>query len=182
MTDTSIDQLEVQFHLVHDCIRGCVYAASIQKCQPKGGAWLSICDMCYSEAVIAWNAIFGTNSQKAHWKHMVCNLPKPSNSKIKPFGKDMITDHLQISMKEWEAYHKSMLEFRNIRLAHFNHNTIIKSFPNITWAMESAYLYRHWLLLLLKECKKEGQEIKITDTSGKEMVALFEKQILEILK
>lgn len=177
-----IDPIEIQFHLVHDCIRACVYADFIARKKPKEVAWLSICDMCYSEAIISWNALFGTNSQNSHWKKMVAKIPLPSRSRVKPFGKEMIAAHLKTTEKEWEQYHASMVDFRNNRLAHFNLNVVREDFPNFNWAMNSAYLYRKWLLSLLMEYKKAGLNIKTTETNGEMMLEMFRKQIAEICK
>jgi hypothetical protein len=182
MNENKIDPLEIQFHLVHDCVRACIYADFIARNKPKGAAWLSICDMLYSEAVISWNAIFGTNSQDSHWKNMIKKLPIPNNSNIKPFCKDMILDYLKTDAVEWEKYHASMVDFRNKRLAHFDFKVVREEFPNFTWAMNSAYLYREWLISLLLEYRKTGKDIAVTETSGEAMVALFKSQISEICK
>ena len=177
-----LDPLEIEFHLVHDCIRAITYADYVARKKPDAEAWLSIVDMFYSEAIISWNMIFGTDSQELHWKNISKKLPLPNGSKLKPFGKELITEDLGITTVEWEKYHKEMRDMRNERIAHFNYKISKKSPPNVTWALRSAYLYREWLLSLLKEYKKMGKPISITETGGEEMIKLFEKQIAEICK
>jgi len=174
------DPLEIQFHLVHDCIRAAVYADYMAKKKPRAEAWLSICDMFYSEAIIAWNAIFGTNSQSTHWKKITNQLQIPNGSKIKPFGKEMILEYIGATAEEWEKYHASMVDIRNERIAHFNLEFIQENFPNITWAIRSAYLYREWLISISLEYKKLGKQIDVTKTTGEEMIKLFVNQIAEI--
>lgn len=175
-----IDPLLVQFHLVHDCIRACIYVDHLVKTQRPEHAWLSICDILYSEAVTAWCSIFGTNSQESHWKRTIGGLPIPEGAKLKQFSKEMIADYIGISVSDWMKYHAEMTNFRNKRLAHFDHKTVIEDAPNITWALNSAYIYRSWLILLLKEYQKRGATIKITKTSGKDMLSVFRQQIEEI--
>lgn len=177
-----IDPLEIQFHLVHDCIRAIIYADYIETYSPKADAWLSIKDMFYSEAVIAWNAIFGTNSQNSHWKKLSEKLPIPKGSKLKPFGKELIIEELKITTEEWEQYHLAMVNMRNERIAHFNFEVTKNNFPNVSWALRSAYLYREWLITLLKEHNKTGMKYKITTTTNEDMVDLFKGQIAEICK
>ena len=182
MNEPTIDPIEVQFHLAHDCIRACIYAGFIAKIKPKKDAWPSICDMIYSEAIMTWNSLFGTDSQTSHWKKLVDKIPLPPNSSLKPFGKEIIVEHLKTTEKEWGQYHTSMLDFRNKRLAHFDHNVAMEELPNITWAMRSACLYRKWLLSLLQEHKNAGSNIQITKITEEEMLEKFKTQISEICK
>lgn len=177
-----IDPLEVQFHLVHDCIRACVYADHINRVKPRATAWLSIGDMLYSDAVISWNAIFGTTSQETHWKKLAESLQIPAESKLKRFDMDMIVAYLKTTQKKWAAFHASMVDFRNTRLANFNHTVVRDEFPNLTWAMHSAYLYREWLLTLLRAQQQAGRKVKTTETTGLEMLELFKDQIGEICR
>ncbi len=177
-----IDPLEVQFHLVHDCIRAITYADYVARKKPDAEAWLSITDMFYSEAIISWNIVFGTDSQELHWKNISKKLPIPKSSKLKPFGKEIIIEYLGITTDEWKQYHKEMVDIRNERLAHFNYNISQDTLPNVTWALRSSYLYREWLLSLLREYRKMGKSINVTETSGEEMIKMFENQIAEICK
>ena len=177
---TVIDPLEVQFHLVHDCIRACVYADYIARKSPKKDAWISIGDICYSEAIMSWNSIFGTNSQESHWKKLVAKIPLPARSPLKRFGKTMIVEYLGTTEPVWEQYHASLVNFRNDRLAHFNHNIVREDVPNLTWAMRSACLYREWLLSLLRAHQAAGSDLKVTETTGEIMLAMFNAQIAEI--
>jgi hypothetical protein len=178
----TIDPLEVQFHLVHDCIRACVYADYIGRLKPKATAWLSIADMLYGDAVMSWNAIFGTTSQETHWKKLAVQLVIPPGANLKPFGRGMIVEYLKTTEKEWAAFHASMIDFRNTRLAHFNHSVIREDFPHLTWVLHSSYLYREWLLSLLHARKNAGEKLTITDTTGTKMLELFKEQIAEICK
>jgi hypothetical protein len=138
--------------------------------------------MLYADAVISWNAIFGTSSQETHWKVIAEGLVIPTGSTLNPFGLDVIVDYLKTTPEKWKAFHKSMVDFRNTRLAHFNPHVIREVFPNLTWVMHSAYLYREWLLSLLRARQQAGESIKVTETTGQIMLELFKTQIAEICK
>jgi len=121
MLPDMIDLIDVQFDLAHDCIRACVYGDHIARTTPKKDGWWPMMDMCYSDAVISWNAIFGSNkSQKAHWKGFVTDLAVPARSNLRPFGSDMIVKYLDTTHEQWDAYHKELVNYRNHRLAHFD--------------------------------------------------------------
>ncbi|MCB4358292.1 hypothetical protein [Quatrionicoccus australiensis] len=179
---SSIDSIEVQFGLAHDCIRACVFADHIARTKPQAEAWLSICDMCYSDAVMAWNSLFGANSQSSHWKKMAEILPIPSGSNLKPFGLSIILDYIRVTEDQWKQYHQDLVSFRNNRLAHFRTEISSVDVPNITWALHSACLYREWLIQLLKAQQHQGKNIKVTETTQEEMLATFRRQISEVCK
>ena len=168
------DPIDVQFGLIHDCIRSCIFADYIARKTEKKDIWLSLMDMCYADAVMSWNSIFGTNSQQAHWKKFVDSLPVPDKSKLKPFSSDLIQEDLKVSSEDWSKYHREMVDARNNWIAHFNLDVAMKPFPNVSWALRSCYVYRQWLLALLGECR-----LKVTTTTNAEMKMLFEKQIAE---
>ena len=92
----------------------------------------------------------------------------------------MILEYIGATAEEWEKYHASMVDIRNERIAHFNLEFIQENFPNITWAIRSAYLYREWLISISLEYKKLGKQIDVTKTTGEEMIKLFVNQIAEI--
>jgi hypothetical protein len=177
-----IDPIEVQFHLAHDCIRGCIYVEHINNVSSKSRAWVSISDMCYSESVVSWNQIFGTNSQNAHWKKLLTALPIPVGADLEPFRMVMVTGRLNITEGQWKRYHKEMVDFRNSRLAHFDFSIHYKDRPSLTWALQSACLYREWLLELLRVYKAQGHSIGITETTEEQMIQLFRNEIVAICR
>ena len=178
--NSKIDRVEIQFGLAHDCIRACVYSNYISCQNSERVAWLSIMDMCYADAVLAWNQLFGTDSQDAHWKKFSAWLPVPPNSNLKPFGKEVICDYLDISEQQWASYHSAMVQTRNSCLAHFDRKEAQRELPNLTWALHSAILYRAWLLEVLREYKTRGHDILIDESSGTDVIKQFEGQISEI--
>jgi len=177
---THVDRIEVQFGLAHDCIRACVYGNYIARRKSTCAAWLSLMDMCYTDAVITWNQLFGTDSQHAHWKAFTAMIPVPSGSQLKPFGREVICNYIGIDERQWSSYHEAMIRTRNNWLAHFDHRSPLTDLPDLTWALHSAYLYRAWLLELLKEYRRRGHNLVIDETPGEVILNMLEEQISEI--
>lgn len=175
-----IKAIDAQFGLVHDCIRACVYADHIDRITHKKDAWLSLGSICYAEAIITWNHIFGANSQKSHWKRFTKLVPVPEGSRLKPFGPQVIACYLDIPVETWASYHASLVSVRNDLLAHFDHESKMGQLSNLTWAMHSAYLYRSWLISLLNEYCSRGCNIKVTSELGPEILDIFQRQISEV--
>lgn len=173
--------IEQQFGLVHDCMRACVYADYINRNAPQGGAWESIKDMCYSDAIISWANIFGTDKEKTHWKKLVENFRFVNFDKIKVFSREMIVTYLDISEAEWVSFWKLVIKTRNKRVAHIDTEVRIENLPNITWLLQSAYLYREWLIELLKLGQRRGFAIKITEQSSTSVLEKFRSEIANIV-
>jgi len=87
---SQVDPIDLQLHVVHDCIRACIYADHMARQKRPELAWISLCDICYAEAVISWNGIFGTDAQPSHWKQLLELLPVPEFSDLRPFSSDVI--------------------------------------------------------------------------------------------
>lgn len=138
--------------------------------------------MCYSEAILSWNQIFGSDSQQAHWKKLSEALPIPTEAKLKPFGMAMVVDCLNITQDQWKRYHKEMVDFRNNRLAHFECCARHENSPNLTWALQSSCLYRGWLVDLLSAYQAEGYEVGISETTGEQMLQIFRNDIATICR
>ena len=104
----------------------------------------------------------------------------PASSRLRPFDGSMIVQYLKTTPARWAEYHRRLVGLRNDRLAHFDPKGGKDELPNLTWAMHSAYLYREWLILLLRAYRESGVDIQITDTSSNAMLMLFKQQISEI--
>lgn len=70
-----------------------------------------------------------------------------------------------------------MGRMRNKRLAHFDHNTGLQQYPNITYALLSASFYRNWLKELIVEMHEAGESIGFDGPSNDEMLSQFRAQI-----
>lgn len=172
-----MNEWDQQFGLVHDCLRACVYGDFLAQERNQNGAWPSIMDMCYADAVISWNSVFGGDNNETHWKKFVSKISIPKEDKLKPFDKQMIIEYLGITDQEWKKFHKVMGDVRNTRIAHLNVKQNLHELPNITWAMHSCYLYREWLIQSLHLGNRLGYKIKIADQTTKQVVNEFKSQI-----
>lgn len=148
----------------------------------KLDAWWSLGDMCYADAVLSWNGIFGMDSQESHWKNFTKREAVPEKSKLKPFSTDLLIQHLNMSPNEWADYWRTMTQMRNKRLAHLDHGFSMQDYPNITNALHSACCYRTWLRSLIEERQKFGESIAFDGPSNDEMVELFRSQIEAVCK
>ena len=176
----AVDPVDVQLHLVHDCLRACVYADHIARRGRPETAWLSLSDVLYAEAVICWNGLFGSYGQPSHWTQLTERLPVLDESNLRPFSAEIITEHLEVSTAEWGQYHRAMMDARNDWLAHFNWKAGVISPPSLSWAFQSACLYRTWILSLLQEYRAQGVDIEITETTSRDVADQFRGQIAEI--
>jgi|TARA_R100000501_G_C2612296_1_gene106593 hypothetical protein len=167
-----------QFGLVDDCLRACVFGEYIwSQNPPEDSAWPALSDICYSDAIISWNQLFGQRSQETHWTKLVKNIEIPDGDKLKPFNKEMIITYLGIIEKEWEAFHKLMVDSRNTRVAHLNVGFSIYTLPNITKAMHTAYLYRDWLTEALHLGNRLGYNINVSQDRAKDAVEKYRELI-----
>lgn len=171
-----MNELEIQFGIIHDCMRGTIYGDFLGRKELSNSAWPSIMDMCYADAIISWNQVFGQRSQDTHWSKFVKKLKLPEGTKLKPFTKQIILDYLEITDEEWKIYHCSMVKMRNIRIAHINISESL-DVPNTTWALHCCYIYREWLIQALHILKENGLDIKITEDKSKQVLLTFKEQI-----
>lgn len=108
---------------------------------------------------------------------MVERLPIPPGDKLKPFSLEIILSYLKINIEEWKIYHKSMLDMRNTRLAHMNVAFHLSDYPNITYAFQSAYIYREWLTESLLLGNRLGYKNVVSDDRAEDAVLRFRKLI-----
>ncbi len=184
--DSMIDEWEIQFGLIFDCVRASVYGNYISEQKPqKDSAWWGLRDSCYLDAVISWTQLFGTNNEETHWKKFVSRVSIPTGEPLMPFNKDLILVNLKISNAEWCQYHRQMLDFRNTRLSHLNMNHEMVNYPKLTYAVDSAMLYRHWLIEALKVGKRHGYvqaDLKISTDKKRVIIMDFNNKIAEAFK
>lgn len=173
-----MDIFTLHFGLIDDCLRACVFCDYIaRQSPPKESAWPAIADMCYSDAVLSWTKIFGQKSQETHWRKLAERIPIPPSENLKPFSKEIILSYLKINIEEWDAYHRSMLDMRNTRLAHMNVAYHLDDFPNITYALQSAYIYREWLTESLYLANRLGYKFNVSDDRAEDVVFRYKKLI-----
>jgi hypothetical protein len=173
-----MDIWEQHFGLVDDCLRACVFGDYIfRQNPPVDSAWLAIGDMCYADAVVSWNQLFGQRSQETHWSKLTKQIKIPEGGKLRPFGRDMILEYLSITDEEWIRYHKEMVDMRNVRIAHLNLSQSVDSIPNLNKAMWCSYLYRNWLTEALHLGNRIGLNISVSEQRAKDVTEIFKNKI-----
>lgn len=171
--------IRIQFGLTHDCIRACVFCDHIARARPTADAWISLADICYSDAVITWAQLFGTDSEDTHWKNFVAKLSSLPPD-LKAFSSFLICEYLEIEKRDWESFHTQMVQTRNKRLAHIDRFHDLGEFPGLDWAARSCYLYREWLLKLLDEATEPNADAENEPHSGREIMEIFKRHISEV--
>ena len=72
-----------KFSLLDDCLRSCVFASHIWKKRPvEGSAWVNIADLCYTDAILSWNKLFGQRNQETHWSKLAPKVKIPEGDKL----------------------------------------------------------------------------------------------------
>ena len=71
----------------------------------------------------------------------------------------------------------SMVDVRNVRIAHLNTTHFLGELPNITKAMHCSYIYRDWLLEALLLANRMGSNFIVSDTRAKDAVNTYRAQI-----
>ena len=175
-----MNSLKIQFGLVNDCLRACVFGSFLDEKKPHDNAWDTFCDMCYSDVLLSWNCIFGTRSQETHWRNFVSEIQIPRNEEFHPFKKQLILEHLNVTEKEWDEYHNSMVTARNERIAHINIGEKVLKLPNILFAMNSCQRYREWLIEYCVMLNKHDSSIRVSKTSSSDVCRLYLTEIEKI--
>ena len=113
---------------------------------------------------------------------MAAALPIPEGAELEPFGLGKIVKNLKVSEEEWNIYHRTMVNFRNARVAHVDFTARHNERPDLTLALESACLYREWLLELLRAFKTAGHDIDISEITTEQTKDLFRREIAAVCR
>lgn len=97
--------------------------------------WVYSCDAHLEMAAIYWCMIFGTDSNKSHWKQLELDESE--------FLRYLLQER-NISLEKWKTYWKDMLYFRNNYVAHrsgfFN-----EPVPDFSLAYKSVLCLEKWV-------------------------------------
>ena len=97
--------------------------------------WVFTSDAHFKMIVLSWCMIFGSYSNKTHWKELKLNRDE--------FLQRLLGD-LHITRKEWDEYNKKMLLFRNEFVAHRTIESIPTS-PYFDLALKSVICLENWV-------------------------------------
>jgi len=155
--DAKLQLIRMQFNLLHDCIRSIIYFRHIADQNPSETAWIYIKDVLSDHLVQSWCKVFGRYGENTHWKHIT--EAEEVKILIEPFSKEKILKAVRMSENEWHSYHQEMLVARDEFFAHFDISSMTLHYPNLEPALQSAIIYREWLIELLNLAITKGLNI-----------------------
>jgi hypothetical protein len=105
--------------------------------------WRSTCDAHLKLAAVSWCNVFGSDSEDLHWKKTAA--AEVADQAAQDFRQRM-SAHTGFTSDTWQAYHKSMLDFRNKYVAHLDILTpFFQPVPNFDPAIQTAFAYQEWV-------------------------------------
>ena len=179
------ERAKIQFGLTDDCIRSCTYLDRITRRRLANGSlpefWESLWGILYADSINSWCQLFGTTSNESHWTRFIENFNLDDGTCAVPiFGPELITNHLQIEQRDWEIYHREVVNFRNKRTSHIDHKWTVERFPDLEWALRVCALYRDWLADFLTAWQKTSRITNI-EVRAMDAIRIYSRQITEIL-
>ena len=109
--------------------------------------WRSTCDAHLKLATVSWCNVFGSYKEDLHWT-------KTPSAEVADQAKDefrqLILCHTGLTQETWQAYHTSMLEFRDKYVAHLDLPPLAQPVPNFDPAIQTAYAYQEWARKLIR--------------------------------
>ena len=79
--------------------------------------WRATCDAHLKLATIAWCNVFGSYSEDIHWTKTA--IPRIAGQARNSFSQ-LVLAHTGFAQRQWQAYHKKLLTFRNKYVAHLD--------------------------------------------------------------
>jgi len=108
--------------------------------------WRSTCDAHLKLATVAWCNVFGSRKEDMHWT----KTPAENTHANENFRRRLLCK-TGFTIKQWEAYHKEMLDFRNKFVAHLDaHSPFNGPVPHFDPALHVAYAYQEWVRDLIR--------------------------------
>lgn len=136
-----IHQLPLVDHFVKHLTYYRTIRSNIDHYEPSSPFWSDTCDAHLLQATSYWCMVFGSHdSNETHWKKLVAT---DSEAAIKSFREGLYKE-LGVSEKEWNAYWKEMVAFRNKYAAHreLKFQGVV---PRFDLAFAAALYYEDWV-------------------------------------
>lgn len=180
------ERAKIQFGLADDCIRSCTYLDRITRCRLANGSlpefWEPLWGILYADSINSWCQLFGTKSNESHWSGFIKDFNLDDGTCVVPiFGPELITSYLRIEQRDWEIYHREVLNFRNKRTSHIDHNWTAGRFPDLEWALRVCALYRDWLADFFTAWPKTSSVTNVAVRST-DAIKIYSQQITEVLE
>jgi hypothetical protein len=105
--------------------------------------WRSTCDAHLKLATVSWCNVFGSHNEDLHWRKTPA--AEVADQAAQDF-RQRILAYTGFTSETWEAYHKSMLDFRNTYVVHLDVLTPdFQPVPNFDPAIQTAFAYQEWM-------------------------------------
>lgn len=91
--------------------------------EPKQTFWVMTLNLLFDTAAVEWCKVFGSFCEDTHWKNVV---PKNRHDDVR---KRMLNE-IGFTQSGWEAYQKTIVDFRNQMVAHHDLNASVTKYPD----------------------------------------------------
>lgn len=98
---------------------------------PKQTFWIMTVNLLADAAAIEWCKVFGSRDEDTHWTRVISS---GSHDEVRA----ALLAELGFSQSEWEAYHRSILQYRNEIVAHHDLGASIAKYPRYDSAIVAA--------------------------------------------
>ena len=104
--------------------------------------WRATCDAHLKLATMSWCNVFGSYKEDLPWtKTPAAGIADRAAEEFH----QRVFSHTGLTQETWEAYHKSLLAFRDRRVAHLDLRTpFTQPVPSFDPAIQTAYAYQEW--------------------------------------
>src|SRR5882724_3581400 len=110
--------------------------------------WRSTCDAQLKLATVSSCNVFGSHGEDLHWSRTP--VAEAANHAAQGF-RQRILAHTGFTAETWQAYHQSMLDFRNTYVAHLDlHTPFFQPVPSFDPAIQTAFVYQEWVRELVR--------------------------------
>ena len=105
--------------------------------------WRSTCDAHLKLATISWCNVFGSSNEDLHWRKTPAG--EVADQAAQEF-RQRILANTGFTSEAWQAYHRSMLDFRNQYVTHLDILTpFFQPVPDFDAAIQTACAYQEWV-------------------------------------
>lgn len=99
--------------------------------EPKQTFWIMTLNLLFDTASLEWCKVFGSFNEGTHWTNLV---PKNQHDNVRR----RLLDAIGFTQKEWEAYHGTIVDFRNKMVAHHDLNASVTRYPDYDPALRAS--------------------------------------------
>jgi len=122
--------------------------ARLEEVRTHRDFWRATCDAHLKLATISWCNVFGSNREDLHWTKTPAG--EITGQAAQEF-RESVLSHTGLTQGTWEAYHKSMLAFRDKYVAHLDLRVpFAQLVPSFDPAIHTAYVYQEWTRNLIR--------------------------------